>query len=236
MPKASDLLKIMAAFEGYREGRSQSLFGRRYGIRHRTPIFSGAKWCDMFLAECALLAGGTDMLKIVGDFAFTPSHANWFKENERWHKGATGIRAGDVVFFDFPDSEPGIQHVGVVEKVRSGTTIQTIEGNTSNVVARRSRNLRHVVGYGRPAYNGTSSPSRVPSFPNSATAGIIGELDVRSVQELLIQHGFSVGPDGADGDFGPNTRRALRKFQHAHNLPETDLPDDKTWQELWLAW
>lgn len=42
--------------------------------------------------------------------------------------------------------------------------------------------------------------------------------DVRELQEALIQLGYSCGPDGADGDFGGNTEKALRQFQKAHNL------------------
>jgi len=37
--------------------------------------------------------------------------------------------------------------------------------------------------------------------------------DVANLQEALISLGYSVGPDGADGDFGYNTHQALIKFQ-----------------------
>lgn len=47
--------------------------------------------------------------------------------------------------------------------------------------------------------------------------GTAGET-VRALQLLLIGRGFSCGPDGADGDFGPNTESAARRFQRAHGL------------------
>ena len=36
---------------------------------------------------------------------------------------------------------------------------------------------------------------------------------VQAVQALLILRGCGVGPDGADGDFGPNTRAAVLRVQ-----------------------
>ncbi|PKV83052.1 peptidoglycan-binding protein [Streptomyces sp. TLI_146] len=36
---------------------------------------------------------------------------------------------------------------------------------------------------------------------------------VKEVQCLLLSWGFSVGPDGVDGDFGTNTYNAVRSFQ-----------------------
>jgi peptidoglycan hydrolase-like protein with peptidoglycan-binding domain len=37
--------------------------------------------------------------------------------------------------------------------------------------------------------------------------------NVKTLQLGLIKLGYSCGPDGADGDFGPNTLAAVKKFQ-----------------------
>jgi hypothetical protein len=37
--------------------------------------------------------------------------------------------------------------------------------------------------------------------------------DVEAVQNLLIARGYSCGPDGADGNFGTNTDKAVRAYQ-----------------------
>ena len=47
--------------------------------------------------------------------------------------------------------------------------------------------------------------------------GMTGE-DVRALQLLLIGRRCSCGPDGADGDFGPNTLAAVRAAQRHYQL------------------
>ncbi len=59
---------------------------------------------------------------------------------------------GDLVFFDFrqDDNRVAVRHVGLVEKVEEGK-VHTIEGNTSNMVARRVYPLtdKRIVAYGQ---------------------------------------------------------------------------------------
>ena len=55
------------------------------------------------------------------------------------------VKAGDLIIF----KEGGRSHVGIVEKIDANGTIHTIEGNTSNKVARRtySPNNRTITGF-----------------------------------------------------------------------------------------
>ena len=72
-----------------------------------------------------------------------------------------------------------------------------------------------------------SSPSATP-----APAGTVVQLGasgaaVKRVQQLLIKAGVTV-VGGADGVFGPQTRRAVSAFQRLHRLPQTGTVDAAT--------
>ena len=56
--------------------------------------------------------------------------------------------------------------------------------------------------------------------------------DVKFLQQRLINRGYSVGPDGADGDFGPNTKEAVIKFQSDNNLQVDASVGPNTWHAL----
>lgn len=61
--------------------------------------------------------------------------------------------------------------------------------------------------------------------------GDVGE-DVLKLQKALLAHGYDIGPDGADGDFGKNTEAALKRYQ-AHNGLEIDgICGPATWAKL----
>src|SRR4051795_8266445 len=159
--------------------------------------FAGA-WADMSISY---EAGHSDNLSaMMGKFAYTVAHAQAFKNAGRWHYGLGGIRAGDVVFFDWSGggSISGIDHVGLVEAVHSNGSITTLEGNTSNIFARRVRRAC-IVGYGRPAY-GDAAP--MPSTDGTLRIGSSGTA-VKTLQANLNKvMGTKLTVDGA---FGPAT-------------------------------
>ena len=55
---------------------------------------------------------------------------------------------------------------------------------------------------------------------------------VRSAQLLLIGRGYSCGSDGADGEYGRNTRSATEKFQQDHSLEVDGIIGNQTWTRL----
>jgi CHAP domain len=113
--------------------------------------FPGA-WCDMTVSYEA--AHSDNLTAIGGKFAYCPAHAEWFKSRGRWHYGISGIRAGDVVFFEWSGRRTTVaDHVGIVERVLSDGTIYTIEGNIGDACRREHRDGTYVAGYGRPLYD-----------------------------------------------------------------------------------
>lgn len=82
----------------------------------------------------------------------------------------------------------------------------------------------------------TDGPRTYDTGDRTLRRGDRGE-DVAEMQRLLLAHGYSVGADGADGDFGPDTESALRQFQEEHGLTPDGICGPLTWAALesWQA-
>ena len=119
-------------------------------------------YCAIYVLYCFHKAFGTDAaLKVLCSpkptgIPLCSTGASYFKNSGRWHTSYPQV--GDIVFFNV---NGGIDHAGIVEVV-SGSTITTIEGNTSDMVARRTHNLydASIVGYGRPNYELVSTTAQ----------------------------------------------------------------------------
>lgn len=62
--------------------------------------------------------------------------------------------------------------------------------------------------------------------------GMYKNLSVLAMQAVLIARGFSCGPDGADGDFGQNTEKAVRAFQDHYKIKADGECGPITWGYL----
>ena len=123
-----------------------------YG-RSTTPRFYPAPWCAYFVSWVARRAGRP--LGPAGrGFGYVPYIRAWALATKRW-RGTP--RPGDLVMFP--------QHVGMVESVSRNRTLTTIEGNSSNRVARRWRRWSEASGYVRIARGGTVQPRRRAPAP-----------------------------------------------------------------------
>lgn len=149
------LIKIAESQLGYKEGaNNDTKYGDWYGLPNEP-------WCAMFVSWCAYQAGiGTDViLKYCGCTA----GMEWFVKNGRFgYKENYTPKAGDIIFF----LSDGASHTGIVINC-VGNRVYTIEGNTSNMCAKRSYDLNHstITGYGIPNY---------PEFNGEVSGGDIG--------------------------------------------------------------
>ncbi|MEV6156037.1 CHAP domain-containing protein [Nonomuraea sp. NPDC052129] len=147
-PEMKKYIDLLESQLGYSEkADAYTKFGHWYGKNVEFDAdYSSAPWCDMYLSWAAHKLGYQDW---IGQFAWTVSHAEWFKEQGAWgHKP----KPGALVFYDWSGSNDidAIDHVGLVTKVE-GDKIFTIEGNIDGGVAKRKeRDTSKVVGYGYP--------------------------------------------------------------------------------------
>ncbi len=137
-PRA-DIVAIAQSQIGYQEGGSSSQlsgevsgsanyteYGRWYGLQDM--------WCAMFVSWCAYNAGVPTT--VVPKHSFTVSGLNQFISWGRAYTRAqveAGVytpQAGDVIYFKSARNTNKTNHVGIVTGF-SGSTIYTVEGNTS---------------------------------------------------------------------------------------------------------
>ena len=203
---------------------------------------NGYAWCDIFVDWLFYKSFGPNVGR---EMICQPTSsagagclysAQYYKSKGCWHNSTP--QPGDQIFFTYSPGE--YSHTGIVESV-SGGMVVTIEGNTSDQVGRRSygEGSANIAGYGRPrwelAANESGSDNIIPS-PYTPSYELLrkgnrGET-VMELQQKLIEAGYDVGPDGADGDFGMNTEKAVIKFQTDNNLEVDGIVGSETWAAL----
>jgi hypothetical protein len=133
---------------------------------------NGYAWCDMFVDWCFLTAFGYNAaLKLLcqpekSAGAGCTYSLGYYKAKGQFH--TSNPQPGDQIFFG--NSTSDVSHTGIVEKV-DGSKVHTIEGNTSDQVARRSYTLtdKTIVGYGRPAYDVVATTTTSTATATTAT-------------------------------------------------------------------
>jgi hypothetical protein len=113
---------------------------------------SRVEWCATFVSWCANECGYIDAGIIPKFAACQLQGIPWFKDQGLWQEPGYVPVPGDIIFFDW-QGDGHSDHVGIVEYVE-GNRVHTVEGNTSNSVARRSYRLdsREICGFGTPMY------------------------------------------------------------------------------------
>lgn len=199
-----------------------------------------AAWCDCFVDWCFQEAYGVSNAKglLGGNFNdYTVASAQLYKNKKAWYKSP---KVGDQIFFK---NSERICHTGLVYKV-TATHVYTVEGNTSSAagvvanggcVAAKSylKTNSKIAGYGRPNYGDQSqfNETPAPAKKNYLEKGDKGN-DVKELQKMLIACGYSCGTAGADGDYGNDTVKAIKKFQKAYKLTVDGIAGQATMSKL----
>ena len=182
---AAKVIAVAAAEIGYKEKKSNSQlddktanagsgnytkYARDFDQKY-PKWYNGKKngyaWCDMFVDWCFLTAFGYEnALRLLcqpekSAGAGCTYSLGYYRNKDQFH--TSGPKPGDQVFFG--TSLDNSTHTGIVEKV-TAQKVCTIEGNTSNQVARRSYALTNsrILGYGRPAYDAVTETAPTPTL------------------------------------------------------------------------
>ena len=158
---------------GYQEtGDNITKYGAWYGLQ-------GQPWCAMFVSWCANQAGVPT--SAIVKYAGCTTGCKWFKEQGVFKLRTSGYRpqAGDLIFFSKNDGDK-CYHTGIVEY--TDDSVHTIEGNSSDMVTRRTYefNKEKIYGYAVPAY----PKCAVEEIENTAYINGLN-IDTREEEESL---------------------------------------------------
>ncbi|MFE9810719.1 CHAP domain-containing protein [Streptomyces sp. NPDC005548] len=219
-----------------------------YRERNGADYNGNFAWCDATITRAAVESGEYDAVCHGTDYAYTVAHAQRFKEAGEWTAmtagiAKSGIRRGDVIFFDWAGSSSigAIDHVGIVTSVSADHRyVYTVEGNTANICARRVRTVEEIAGFGRPKYKSepkpatgsTGSTSKRPQVslsrlvkafktdpPKKGT--LVSYAGVQPVEDALVAERL-LAKGYADGHAGTATRSAYTLLQERYGFTGKD--------------
>lgn len=161
------IVKIAEGEIGVCEPSGDDKYIKYYNSVAKATFGMMVAWCAIFVTWCKAMAGiGTS---IIPNFASCDVGKQWFERKGQYklskaYGGTYTPVKGDIIFFSSKYTQNDSTHVGIVTGV-SGEKVNTVEGNTSDKVARRSYNMsnKSIIGYGVPAYTGSSGASPAPT-------------------------------------------------------------------------
>ena len=108
---------------------------------------SHVAWCACFASWCGDQAGLIESGKMP-KFSLCDDGIAWFQSKEKWKSRGYSPAPGTLIFFDW-NGDGTSDHVGIVEKTE-GSTVYTVEGNSSDAVNKRSYDINNgtIMGYG----------------------------------------------------------------------------------------
>lgn len=217
-----------------------------YNTRYYGREVSGSQymWCLVFIWNAFNANGMSGLFYDGKKTASCTVFMEWAKRTGQWV--TDGFQKGDIVFFDYDNNTKDVEHVGFVCGYVGGK-LWTIEGNTNDKVANVYRTIdQTVVGAYRPKYLDAATTPVIPTSQPSKLTKAVSKYDdlptirfgdigrkVISLQLLLEGYGYNVGPDGADGEFGPNTRKALSAYQTDKGLSPDGICGPLTHATFW---
>ena len=196
--------------------------GSRYWQDVKGWSGGGLPWCAIFCSD-ALKQTNTACNYFPSTVAFDRRDASVI--GSAW-VDRYALQAGDMVSFDW-DGDNGGDHVGIVESVLGYGVYQTIEGNVSNSVGRRTRYASNILFGIRPRYDAEKKELKaLPLLKKGDEGFAVGVL-----QRLLILRGIATFTN-PDEVFGDKTEASVKKFQELVGIYPDGMVGAKTWPAL----
>ena len=192
----------------------------------------GSKWMGHTVTDCSGLFSWA--FRQLGGYMYHGSDTMYrkycvnkgeLKKGKRTDNGT--LKPGTAVFVWNGST---YSHVGLY--VGDNTVIEamsTINGvTTSRVTAGKWTHWGELKGVD---YADDSPAEPIDTSEPVLRRGNKGE-DVKKLQKLLVEKGYSVGSCGIDGDFGTATQKAVKDFQKANKLVVDGVVGAMTWAAL----
>lgn len=123
-------------------------------------------WCCVFIWDIFRMLGYSGLFCGGEKTAYCPYVVTWAKNHGMWVTG--GYQKGDILLFDW-DNDGKADHIGFCVGC-SGSTVMSIEGNTSNSVGQRNYTVGNVMGAYRPNYPNDSNNDSANITPISTVS------------------------------------------------------------------
>jgi phage tail tape-measure protein len=117
-----------------------------------------------------------------------------------------------------------------MDEPEKGTTVGAAGGAVTGAIV--GGPVGAVVGAGVGAYAGNYA-GKTDAAKGSPVGSPVASTDVSMAQQALVDRGYSVG--AVDGQWGPGTESALRKFQQENGLTQSGTLDAPTRSALGIA-
>ena len=218
-PKDEDSMTGNAGSNNYTK------YGRDLAKNVGSPYSDGQPWCDCYVDWLFWKLGGKQaiMEQLYGCSAYTPTSAQYYKNNNAWYKGNSPKPCYQIFF----KNSQRICHTGMVVKCENGM-VYTIEGNTSSakgVVANGGcvRQKSYSVAYSNIAGYGIPKCAAGQANTNQSTATAAKKAQANQIKDVQKSLNDNVMPGliaenvfksslTVDGVYGKATRHAILAY------------------------
>ncbi len=180
-------------------GSNRQKYGKWFGV-------DGVAWCAIFQSWCMNQVGMTPRSAWCDDWVTNAQNGRW----GTWVGQYEAIRPGDLAIFDWDGGSS--DHIAAVAAVNADGSWTSIEGNWQDKVSRVTRGRANIRGFVRPYWSGSPTPPPTTAVRDNRDATKVCQAMLNRVLGLHIT---------VDGDYGPATVAAVKKFQKfANDLSE----------------